>query len=229
MRSLTPRLGRAAALIIASGFLAHAAGDGTLAVSVTDASGKAVAGATVTISSPTQIGGARTVTTDATGKARFVRLSPGAFRIQISATGYQAQTINNVEVQVDQTASVNAKMVPVGGATVEVVAAAAQVDTTTVTQGTQISDVELERLPVGRNQLSTLNLAPGVVASTSGNGNPALAVGLNRDNLGGNGARNNTYMIDGIDVTSPEAGTLRTAIAPELIQVQDVKTGAITA
>ncbi|MBK9797199.1 MAG: hypothetical protein IPP58_12005 [Holophagaceae bacterium] len=36
-------------------------------------------------------------------------------------------------------------------------------------------------------------------------------------------------MIDGIDVTSPEAGTLRTNIAPELIQVQDVKTGAITA
>lgn len=229
MRSLTPRLGRAAALIIASGFLAHAAGDGALSVSVTDASGKAIAGATVTISSPTQIGGARTATTDSTGRARFLRLSPGTFKIQLSASGFQAQTITNIDVLVDQTAAVNAKLVPVGGATVEVVAGAAQVDTTTVTQGTQISDVELERLPVQRNQLSTLNLAPGVVASTSGNGNPALAVGLNRDNLGGNGARNNTYMIDGIDVTSPEAGTLRTAIAPELIQVQDVKTGAITA
>ncbi|MBK8727065.1 MAG: carboxypeptidase regulatory-like domain-containing protein [Holophagaceae bacterium] len=229
MHVLSNRLGRAAALIVASGFIAYAAGDGNLAVTVTDAAGKALAGATVVISSPTQIGGARSVITDAAGKARFLRLSPGAFKVQISASGFQAQTINNVEVNIDQTAAVNSKLAPVGSATVEVVAAAAQVDTTTVTVGVQLGAEDLERLPVGRDQLSTLNLAPGVIASTSGNGNPGLAAGLNRDNLGGNGGRNNTYMIDGIDVTSPEAGVLRTTIAPELIQVQDVKTGAITA
>jgi len=226
MALFSHRLGRAAALIVASGFVAYAAGDGNLTVSVTDASGRALAGASVTITSPGQIGGARTVVTDAAGKARFLRLTPGAFRVQLSATGFQGQSINNVEVQVDQTASVNAKMAPVGGATVEVVAAAAQVDVTTVTAGTQIGQEEIENLPVARNQLATLNLAPGVV---SVGGNPSLAVGLNRDNFGGNGSRNNTYLVDGIDVTSPEAGTSRTQIAPELIQVQDIKTGAITA
>ena len=229
MLHFSTRLGRTAALIIAAGFIAHAAGDGNLSVAVTDASGKALAGATVIISSPTQIGGARTGVTDAAGRARFVRLAPGLFKVQVSANNFQTHTSYNIEVLVDQTAAMNAKLLPVGSTTVEVVSSASQVDITTVTQGTQVGEQELERLPVGRDQLSTLILAPGVIASTSGNGNPSLAAGLNRDNLGGNGGRNNTYMIDGIDVTSPEAGTLRTAIAPELIQVQDVKTGAITA
>lgn len=223
------RLGRTAALIIATGFIAHAAGDGNLSISVTDTSGKALGGATVIISSPTQIGGARTAATDTSGRVRFVRLAPGNFKVQVSAAGFQTNSSFNVEVLVDQTSVLNAKLVAVGSTTVEVISSALQVDVTTVTQGTQLGEQELERLPVGRDQLSTLVLAPGVILSSSGNGNPALAAGLSRDNLGGNGGRNNTYMIDGIDVTSPEAGTLRTAIAPELIQVQDVKTGAITA
>ena len=229
----TQRIGRATALIVATGFLLRAAGDGTLAVTVVSPSGAAVAGATLTLTSPTQIGGARVAVTDAAGRARFPRLSPGQFRVAIAADGFQTQVLTRVEVAVDQTSAVNARLVAVGGATVEVVAVgAARVDVTTVTQGTQIDTVQLESLPVGRTQLQALSLAPGVLTlggnPNQGN-NPGLAVGLNRDNLGGNGARNNTYLIDGMDVTSPEAGVGRTNLAPELIQVQDVKTGAITA
>jgi len=226
MSLLNTRIARTAAVIVATGFLVQAAGDGTLAVTVTNPSGTPISGATVTISSPTQIGGSRTVLTDANGKVRFPRLSPGQFKVTFIAEGYQTQTMAKVDVFIDQTAAVNAKMVPVGGATVEVVSVAAQVDVTTVTQGLQLDAVQLESLPVARTQLAALTLAPGVV---SVGGNPALTVGLNRDNFGGNGARNNTYMIDGVDVTSPEAGTGRTNIAPELVNLQDVKTGAITA
>lgn len=226
MNPLFHRLARTSMVIVAAGAIAHAAGDGNLAITLTDTTGKAIAGATVIATSPSQIGGARTLVTDASGRARFVRLTPGFFRIQITANGFQAQTINNVEVLVDQTAALNTKLAALGTATVEIVASATQVDATAVTQGLQLGAQEIDRLPVGRNQLATLNLAPGVV---SVGGMPALAVGLNRDNFGNQGSRNNSYLLDGIDVTSPEAGTLRTAIAPELVQVQDVKTGAITA
>lgn len=226
MQFLPYRLGRTAALIIAAGFVAHAAGDGNLAVTVTSAAGKPLAGATITVSSPTQIGGNKTFTTDSQGKARFLRLAPGSFKVQVSADGYQSQTINNVDVLVDQTAQVNAKMVPVGSATVEVVSSVPLVDTTTVTAGTQVTQDDVQSLPIARNQLATLTLAPGVV---SVGGNPSLAAGLNRDNFGGNGARNNTYMVDGVDMTSPETGTYRTTIPQELIANQDIKTGAITA
>jgi len=223
-------MARTTALLVAMGATAYAAGDGNLYVKVLDSQGKPVASAMVIVTSPTQIGGARTVPTDKDGNARFIRLSPGDFKIQVSKDGFQTATLTAIEVKVDQTASANIKLQPVGSATVEVVSAVAAVDTTTVTTGTQITAVELETLPVGRTQLSTLNLAPGVIATLGNtNGNPTLATGLNRDNFGSGGGRNNTYLVDGVDVTSPEAGTLRTTIAPELIQVQDVKTGAITA
>ena len=226
MSNLLNRLGRTTALIVASGFVAYAAGDGALSITVTDNTGKPLAGATVTISSDTQIGGPRSAVSDASGKVRFVRLSPGQFKVVVTAQGYQTQTSDRVQVFMDQTASVATQLATVGQVTVEVVGTVAQVDVTAVTQGTQITTETLENLPVGRSQLSALTLAPGVVSI---GGNPSLAAGLNRDNNGNNGARNNTYIIDGIDVTSPESGTLRTSIAPELIQVQDVKTGAITA
>ena len=226
MNLLSHRLARATAMIVAAGALAYAAGDGSITVTVVDSDGKPVAGATVSVSSPTQIGGARSELTDAQGKARFLRLIPGRFKAWVSMKDYQSVTIDKVDVLVDQTAAVSAKIAKVGGATVEVVASAMAVDVTTVTAGTQITQEELTSLPVARNQLGTITLAPGVV---SVGGNPALAAGLNRDNFGNNGARNNSYMLDGIDVTSPEAGTYRTTIAPELIATQDVKTGAITA
>ena len=133
MLPFSNRLGRTAALLIAAGFIAHAAGDGNLSISVTDTSGKALAGATVIISSPTQIGGARTSVTDSAGRARFIRLAPGSFKVQVSASGYQTNSSFNIEVLVDQTAALNAKLLAVGSTTVEVVASASQVDTTTVT------------------------------------------------------------------------------------------------
>lgn len=224
------RMARTTALLVAMGAAAYAAGDGSLYVTVLDAKGQVVTGATVIVSSPTQIGGARTVVTDREGRARFIRLSPGEFKVQVSKEGFQTASVPAVEVKVDQSASANVKLQPVGSATVEVFSTVSAVDTTTVTAGTQITSVEIETLPVGRTQLSMLNIAPGVVATLgSNNGNPTLATGLNRDNFGFGGGRNNTYLVDGVDVTSPEAGTLLTTIAPELVQVQDVKTGAITA
>ncbi len=226
MLPFSNRLGRTAALLIAAGFIAHAAGDGNISIAVLDVTGKAVSGATVVVSSPTQIGGSKSAVTDSTGRVRFLRLIPGKFKVTLSAEGYQAQTINSVDVLVDQTAVVSAKLIPIGGATVEVLSSISAVDTTTVTAGTQLTQEELTSLPLARNQLGTINLAPGVVSI---GGNPSLAAGLNRDNFGNQGARNNTYLIDGIDVTSPEAGTYRTSIAPELVSTQDVKTGAITA
>ncbi|WP_026853438.1 TonB-dependent receptor [Geothrix fermentans] len=220
------RMARTTALLVAMGASLHAAGDGGITVTVTSTTGAIVAGATVTISSPTQIGGARTEVTDREGKARFLRLTPGRFKVVVTAKEFQTATIDKVDVLVDQTQGVNARLAPVGAAVVEVVSTVSAVDVTTVTAGTQLTQEELTNLPVVRSQLATLNLAPGVI---SVGGNPSLAAGLNRDNFGNNGARNNTYMIDGIDVTSPEAGTYRTTIAPELVAAQDIKTGAITA
>ena len=220
------RMARTTALLVAMGATLSAAGDGGIAVTVLNTAGAPVKGATVIVASPTQIGGARTEVTDAQGKARFLRLTPGRFKVTVTAKDYQTAAIEKIDVLVDQTQSVNARVAPAGMAVVEVVSSVSAVDMTSITAGTQITQEELSSLPIARNQLATITLAPGVI---SVGGNPSLAAGLNRDNFGNNGARNNTYMVDGIDVTSPEVGLYRTTIAPELISTQDVKTGAITA
>ncbi|HEU4952779.1 MAG TPA: carboxypeptidase regulatory-like domain-containing protein [Holophagaceae bacterium] len=230
MSLLTSRLGRTAALLVAMGAVAHAAGDGSMTVTVTTKSGAPLAGAKVIASSPTQIGGARTAVTDAAGRARFPRLTTGTFTVQISADGYQAQTVSGVEILVDQNQAVSAKLVEVGSANVEVVAALPSVDTTTVTSGVQLTQDDIQSLPVARTQLATLALAPGVISTGGPNGgNPALTTGLDRDNFGNQGARNNTYMVDGMDMTSPESGLYSTSVPQELVANQDVKTGGITA
>lgn len=226
MTFLPSRLGRITCALAVSGVALGAANEGSMVVSVTDSKGAPVAGASVTLTSPTQIGAPKVAVTDASGRARFPRLAPGTFKVVVSAKDFESQTRSGLSVMPDQTLTANLKLSLVGSMSVDVVATSAHVDVSTVTTGTQISAKEIEALPMGRNQLATLALAPGVVDV---GGNPSLVTGLNRDNFGGNGARNNTYMLDGIDVTSPEAGTGRTQIAPELVQVQDVKTGAITA
>jgi hypothetical protein len=212
------------------GAVAHAAGDGSISINVLNKAGQPVSGATVVATSPTQIGGSRTAVTDASGKARFPRLTTGTFTLQISANGYQAQTVNAVSVLVDQTQAVNATLVEVGSASVEVVASLPTVDVTTVTSGVQLTQEEIQTLPVGRSQLTTLIMAPGVITTSGPNGgNPALTAGLDRDNFGAQGARNNTYMVDGMDMTSPESGLYSTSIPQELVANQDIKTGGITA
>jgi len=193
MHTSSLRMARTAAILVAMGTAAYAAGDGNLYVKVLDSQGKPVAGAIVIVTSPTQIGGARTVPSDKDGNARFIRLSPGDFKAQVSKEGFQTATLTGIDVKVDQTASASIKMQTLGSATVEVLSSMATVDATTVTTGTQITSAELETLPVGRTQLSVLNLAPGVISTLgSTNGNPTLATGLNRDNFGSGGGRNNT-------------------------------------
>lgn len=227
MNLLNSRIARATALIVAAGFVAHAAADGTITLTVTDRSGKPIQGALVAASSPNQIGGKKTSTTDAQGRVRFSNLAPGSFKLEVSASGFQSITIPTVGVQVDQVTATTAKMSSASEAVVEVISAVAAIDVTSVTTGTHFGQEELQAMPLGRGQLSALTMVPGVIST---GGNPALAAGLNRSNIGGaQGAANNTYLLDGIDVTNPETGTLRTTIAQELIQDQDIKTGGITA
>jgi hypothetical protein len=215
-------------LLVAADATAQA-GDGSILVQVTDTKGAILRLARVSVSSPTQIGGIRALQTDGTGRARFPRLQPGLFKVVVDAGGYDSRSIQDAEVLVDQTRTLTVQLAPLG-ATVEVVAVAVPVvDATTVTAGMQFTQEELTSLPLPRNQLAALNLAPGVLLLNSGNGNPALAAGLSHSASGSNGARNNSYLLDGIDVTSPESGVYRTSVPQELVAAQDVKTGAITA
>ena len=134
-------------------------GEGNFQLRVIDASGKPVVGALVVLSSPSQIGGARSAHSDTEGLVRFVRLTPGEFTVKVSAPKLQSATLPQVLVRVDQTTSAKVALREVAGATVEVSASVRLVDATSITAGIQFSQEDLAGLPVGRDQLSTIALA----------------------------------------------------------------------
>ena len=100
MFQTSSRIARTTAILAALGATAFAAGDGSLTITVLDAGGAVVTGARVIVTSPTQIGGARAIITDREGRARFIRLSPGEFKVQVSKDGFQTATLAGVEVKV---------------------------------------------------------------------------------------------------------------------------------
>src|SRR5262245_3694873 len=56
---------------------------------VVDESGATLPGVTVEIASPSQIGGARTATTDERGAFRFAEIAPGTYSVDAKLEGFQ--------------------------------------------------------------------------------------------------------------------------------------------
>jgi len=102
---------------------------GTITGLVTDDSGSAVAGASVTVTF-TQTGATRTATTSAEGTFSFQELSPACTTFTVSKQGFKKVEQRGVEAHVSDLTNVTIKM-PVGGIveTVEVEASAVQVET----------------------------------------------------------------------------------------------------
>jgi hypothetical protein len=181
---------------------------GTVVGNVTDSSGAAVAGATVTLTN-SATGIARTAQTGNGGTYTFDSVNPGDYRVEVEGKGYQKFTRETVEVQVNGTSRVNVSLgLGTQTQTVVVTGQTAQLDTDTSSVGTVIGGRAVQDAPLsGRNVNNLLALVPGVVAggSTYGNaiGNQAGAVGTNFfafDNyqIGGGFSGQSAFYIDGV-------------------------------
>src|SRR5947208_6920275 len=75
---------------------------GGIAGTVTDPQGNAVSGAKVTVTNVTK-GSTQETTTDESGNYNVTHLIPDNYRIRIEASGFKAQEIASVRVDVDTT------------------------------------------------------------------------------------------------------------------------------
>jgi hypothetical protein len=80
---------------------------GRIVGTIYDDEGMPMAGAQVTISSPTQIGGARTATTEQDGAFKFLNLIPGVFEVKVRKPGFQGQIKKGVRVHVAKTVTLD--------------------------------------------------------------------------------------------------------------------------
>jgi len=136
---------------------------------ITDQTGAAIPGATVSVID-TQRGSTRTLSTDQAGEYNAPNLIPGTYTVRVEVKGFQ--TINRQNVVVDVGQEVRVDLTPKPGEqtqSVTITEAIPLVDTASATLGGALSNAEINDLPLnGRNYQNLLGLRPGVMLQPGG-------------------------------------------------------------
>ena len=144
---------------------------GSVTGTVTDATGAAVSGAQVVLTS-LATGTAQTVTTGADGLYNLVNVLPGQYRLDIDKSGFKHFRRDPVVVDVQQSVRIDVPM-EVGAQvqTVEVTAETPLLQSTNASLGQVVDERETNEIPLnGRNVFSLITLSPAAIAGGSGSG-----------------------------------------------------------
>jgi hypothetical protein len=188
----------------------NAISTGSISGQVTDASGGAVVGATVTAASE-EAGVKLTTKTNGTGFFSFPSLRVGAYGVRVTETGFKTAVVNSVQVQVGQNAAANVTL-QVGEVTqsVTVTAEAPLLRTTESTVSTVVDENLISNLPLsGRRYTDFVLLTP----NTNADGDFGLVSmagqqgGADSGYANGNGS--NSFTVDGASASSNYFGEAR--------------------
>ena len=141
---------------------------GAIFGTVADDSGGVLPGVTVTLSSAAALGSPSTTTT-ASGTYRFPALSPGAYELTFSLTGFKSLHMTGIVVTVGNAAELNV-VLGVADLTeaITVVADTPVINTSTTQINTTMNREWVENAPVPRNSLyDFINAAPGISAANT--------------------------------------------------------------
>jgi len=230
-------LASVALLFVCSGVALSQEITGGIVGSVKDQSGAAVKGATVTVTDPATKHVVRTVMTNDDGAYTARDLHAQTYDVAVEATGFKKHIASKVQVDVGK--SVNLDIGLEVGNVSEVVTVEANpvaVELSTPTVSTIINGDQARQLSLNnRNWVQLITLAPGVSNDLAdqvyvGTTNPAGQA--NTMNISVNGARSaqNTYTIDGADVTDRGSNiTIQAYPSVDSIAEFSVKRGLFTA
>ena len=195
-------------------FTAYAATTGTLSGVVTDGTGSALPGVTVTVTGP-QLQGSRSVVTNERGEYVLSLLPPGNYRVEYALGGFDTIVRENVRVSLDTTTDLD---VPLAlGAVSEAITVTAEavvVDPTQTTVQQNFGPQQLKYATIGsagRSYQTVLQQAPGV----AGGSNPQV--------MGANLGQNN-YLLDGVNTTDPVTHTFGSNLPFDAIQEVSIQT-----
>ncbi|MGA2510848.1 MAG: TonB-dependent receptor [Candidatus Acidiferrales bacterium] len=192
MSTLRSRRSLAALLVLLAIIAAPAMAQkftGDIEGNITDSSGAAMPGATVTVRS-LATSATRATTTSDIGAYRVPDLDVGAYEVTVAATGFKTQ-VRQVEVTSNGVAALSFTM-EVGEATEKItVTAEAPLTDLSVTQSTTLENQQIENIPLdGRDYSSLVALTPGVQRAPGGG---FLAININ-----GTRATSQNNLIDGL-------------------------------
>lgn len=194
---------------------------------VVGTNGEQIQGATVEVRSDAQ-GFVRTATTDGSGSFRVPQIPAGSYTITITATGFDTYTEAGVVLDLAN-ASNEFTLSPTGSATatasgddVVVIGRRQTVDFNRNTTGSVINLGELAtRVPVARDITSVVLLSPGTLQGDNAFGN--------LPNIAGASVSENTYFINGLNITNFFTGLGGAPVPFDFYQTVEVKNGGIAA
>ena len=192
---------------------------GTILGNVTDTSGGAVPGATVTATNiDTQF--SRDTVTDESGQYALRLLPLGNYKVDVSLTGFKTFSQTGILLEVGRNARIDATIEPGSVAeSVSVVGDAPLVDTASASLARTVNQNEVLNLPlVNRDLYSLLNTTGGVTSNDNSNslGGPEQLTTINGSQKAQIGSVN--FQLDGGNNTAGLRGTGNPAPNPEAVQ-----------
>jgi hypothetical protein len=192
-----------AALVFALSSASAGAQTGTASLTglVTDESGAAVPGVTVTATNQATRVTSVAVSNDA-GNYTITPLTVGTYVITAELAGFRTSTTAPIALEARQVARLDFKMA-VGqvAETVQVTAASPILQTETTTVGEVLSGNTVQSLPLnGRNTGQLTLLLPGTVTYNPRGFTNIGSVNMNRPFVNGNREQTNNFTVDGLDV-----------------------------
>ena len=201
---------------------AQAIHEGKLTGTVAGEDRAVIPGATVEISSPALMPGTRSAVTSENGTYLFLNLPIGRYTVKASLAGFKTIVRENIDVSADSTVTIDL-VLPVGEIkeTVTVSAAGPIVDTKASTVDTRFRTEMLEKLPTSRDAFYDLALtAPGMF---EGSGAPSQTTEFQSPTAYGSATNENVFLINGVDATSPRAGSFGALVNVNYDSVEEVR------
>ena len=195
---------------------AWAAQTGSVSGAVFDRDGQRVAAATVRITGEPMPAG-RTVQTQPDGTYNFQLLLPGRYTVSVEKADV-GRAVRDVVVGVDKDTQVDMVLGVEFTEALTVSAAAPVVDMTSSEVNFNYQAETIAALPLERTYAGLFQMIPGVADNNS-------TVGPNA----GGSRQDNTYLLDGVNITNPGFGTLNTDVNEFDIVEFNVKRAGITA
>lgn len=174
---------------------------GRLKGTVKDSQGAVIAGATITFDEPATA--TRWILkTENDGSYSTLPVPPGIYQLTVQALGFNDAILQNLQIALSATTTVNVQMKP-GTAKSEIVVSDVppMIRSDSAGLASSLDSRSLEALPLpSRNALQLLTQVPGVTAPLTNNS----ALGRNTPNVSSNGARvtQNSYQVNGVDASN---------------------------
>lgn len=179
MRQWACRMAAALVVVVAMAVAAAAqSSTGTITGRAVDASGGALPGVTVTISSPSMIGGPRTAVTDEQGLYRFTLLPGGVYTVTFELPGFTTLNVEGVNLNAGATMTINGRLeVAALQETVTVTSQAPTIDLEAANVAVNWDQQKLDDIPYSRSLTGLVALIPGLYATSYDVGGSSFGTG----------------------------------------------------